>query len=581
MQIFQKQFSFFLRTKRVSILILLAIFPFTAYLQDNSTVKLAIGMNLSGIADWQNGYPFKNLMWGARPWLTKNIDGSGPFDTGMAEKIPLDSDGYPLEIPYKPEGVEQPQIVFTIIPNRTEPGRYVVLYDGEGEISGAMGTELIESSSGRAVIKLVCDKKVRYEGISIIRSKKGNHIRNIRILKESDENAALNENPFREDFLDYCKQWRALRFMDWAVTNNSFEKEWSKRKKPSFYTMVGSGGDAIGRWGPLPSEFKLRFSGGVAIEIMIQLANTVKVSPWFCMPHRATEEYMTEFAKMVKNKLDPSLKVYVEYSNELWNWSFQQSQWMLNCKIAADPLVGTQSPGWKNGVIPQDFPFDDGQVAKDAGADHPERIAVLNRRCFKCWESVFDGDDRQRLIRVVGVQHAWPDTARRTAKWVVQNGGADAISPAGYIGPDNEIYQRWERAGSSLSAEQVIADMNEAFEKNSKQWTLEIAKIAKKYNLRYIVYEGGQHIQPKNQAETNYMPALKDAQYHKGMYDLYMKNFALHQQIGCELFMAFASVSEQGTRWGSWGHQEYYGQNPNEIPKLKALLDANRISSEK
>jgi len=179
-----------------------------------SIVHLPIGMNLAGIADWQPGYPFKNLMWGARPWLTKNSDGTGPFDTNLSEKIPLDNDGYPLEIPYKPEGTEQAQIVFTIIPNRTDPGKYVVLYDGDGEISGAMGTEVIESKPGRVVLNLVCDKKIRYEGISILRSKKGNHIKNIRILREVDENADLNENPFREDFLNYCKQWKALRFMD-------------------------------------------------------------------------------------------------------------------------------------------------------------------------------------------------------------------------------------------------------------------------------------------------------------------------------------------------------------------------------
>ena len=124
-----------------------------------SLVHLPIGMNLAGIADWQPGYPFKNLMWGARPWLTKNADGTGPFDTHFSEKIPLDDDGYPLEIPYRLDGTEKAQIVFTIIPNRVEPGKYVVLYDGEGEIAGAMGTEVIESRPGRVVLNLICDKK--------------------------------------------------------------------------------------------------------------------------------------------------------------------------------------------------------------------------------------------------------------------------------------------------------------------------------------------------------------------------------------------------------------------------------------
>jgi hypothetical protein len=532
-------------------------------------------MNLSSINDYSPGYPFKNLMSGARPWLTKSVDGSGPFNTELAEKIPLDAEGYPLELPVQPAGATAPQIVFTIIPNVTEPGRYVVLYDGEGELTPAMTTKMVSSAPGRLLLQLSGGgKDEALEGICIKRSAKQNHVRNIRILAEADEKTDLAANPFRQDFLDYCKQWHSLRFMDWMATNNSLAKHWRGRKLPGFFSMVGEGGDAIGRWGKPASEFQQLFGGGVALELMIQLANMTKTNPWFCMPHRATPGYMTEFARMVKARLDPDLKVYIEYSNEVWNWGFQQAGWMIQSKLAGDAVVASGMSAWKNGIVP-DFPYDGGTVAKDGGEGHPERMAALDRFCFVPWEKVFAGEDRARLIRVVGVQHAWADTARRTAKWVVEHGGADAIAPAGYVGPNQEIYARWEAAGASLTAAQVIADMNEAFEKDSAKWTRDIAAIAKQYKLHYLVYEGGQHIQPKDQKETPYMPALKAAQFDAGLYKVYMRNLALHQEIGCEFFMAFSSISRQGTRWGSWGHQEYYGQPRSAIPKFGALLDAN------
>jgi len=59
------------------------------------------------------------------------------------------------------------------------------------------------------------------------------------------------------------------------------------------------------------------------------------------------------------------------------------------------------------------------------------------------------------------------------------------------------------------------------------------------------------------------------------MYKIYMRNFALHQQLGCELLCAYSRITRQGLRLGSWGHQEYYGQPGSEIPKYAALLDAN------
>lgn len=43
--------------------------------------------------------------------------------------------------------------------------------------------------------------------------------------------------------------------------------------------MVGEDGDAIGRYGLPPNQFTKRFSRGVAIELMIQLANMTQTDP--------------------------------------------------------------------------------------------------------------------------------------------------------------------------------------------------------------------------------------------------------------------------------------------------------------
>ena len=179
------------------------------------------------------------------------------------------------------------------------------------------------------------------------------------------------------------------------------------------------------------------------------------------------------------------------------------------------------------------------------------------------WVALFNGKDLS----------GWTNNGQE--KWVVEHGGADALSPAGYFGPNEKTYKRWEAAGASLTPEQVLTDLNEAFEEDSAKWTRAIAAIAKQYGLRFVVYEGGQHLQPKDQNETPYLPALKAAQYNPEMHKIYMKNFALHQQLGCELFCAYNSIGHQGSRWGSWGHQEYYGQSRREIPKYGALLDVN------
>ena len=45
------------------------------------------------------------------------------------------------------------------------------------------------------------------------------------------------------------------------------------------------------------------------------------------------DDYIVKFATLLKEQLDPSLAVYVEYSNEIWNYGFSQFSWNLNQAI--------------------------------------------------------------------------------------------------------------------------------------------------------------------------------------------------------------------------------------------------------
>jgi hypothetical protein len=59
------------------------------------------------------------------------------------------------------------------------------------------------------------------------------------------------------------------------------------------------------------------YQDGVPVEHMILLSNVLGADPWFCMPHAANDDYVTQFARMVLDRLRPDLKIYVEYSNEV------------------------------------------------------------------------------------------------------------------------------------------------------------------------------------------------------------------------------------------------------------------------
>lgn len=524
--------------------------------------KLPVGMNLGGIADYGPGFPFRNLMWGARPWMTHNADLKGPWDTKKQSELKLDQDGYPTEIPFMVPGLDAPQGVFTVLPNQQKPGKYVLLHDGDGTFVGVMGTRVISAKRGRVLLEMT-HKPPSVEGIFITRSNPADHVRNIRIVPLADEHVDLDADPFLPEFLDFCRPFHALRFMDWGATNNSMEEKWSQRRLPSFYTMVGKTGDPDGSFSPRPTAFEMRFAGGVAHEVMIKLANKLKIDPWFCIPHRADDEYIRNFSRLVREQLDPQLKVYVEFSNEMWNWSFLQSGWMLQSRLAGDLVEAKGGKAWDN-------------PEKTKGGYHPERIGALFGRAFRLWQEAWQGDARKRMIRVCATQTAWLEVAMRTLNTCMAHGGADAVAQTSYFGATEAQYTKWAARGAALTADEVIADMHDVLNSQARGGApLVLAQHARDLGLKYLVYEGGQHLIPKMQGQQLYNSALGAAQVHPGMYDLYLETLRTARHLGCSLFCAYSSISPQGVRFGSWGVKESYEQKAEDAPKYRALMAAN------
>jgi len=94
--------------------------------------------------------------------------------------------------------------------------------------------------------------------------------------------------------------------MDWLDTNDSTLKSWDER--------------------PLPTD-RSWATHGVPVEIIAALANRQQADAWINIPHLADDNFVYEFAKSLQRDLDPKLRVYVEYSNEVWNYQFKQSKW--------------------------------------------------------------------------------------------------------------------------------------------------------------------------------------------------------------------------------------------------------------
>lgn len=516
--------------------------------------KLPMGMNIGGIAYWEHA-PYNDPFRGAGPFFSF---AEGKWDSELIDSIPLDSNGYPKKVPVTVSGTTQ---YVRAMVNTCRGGKYELRFDGDGEMEfeGAT-TATIQNQKTIVTVDGSCE----HGWMNMRRSNAANPVRNLRLIPI--EHAAMANPPlFDSLFLNGLKPFHALRFMDWMSTNGSRQNKWSSRAKPTAFSF-GAG-------------------KGAPIEHAIQLANQLNADPWFCVPANADDDYLRKFATLVRDNLKTGLKAYVEYSNEVWNWGFDQAHFVG--QNGYDITWEGDTIGMAHDTVRAQLAAVGVKYCQDAASYcHPEKDAYMMNRTFKIWKSVFGAQASTRLVRVAAGQHAWYDNTDRILHYLFTDGdGADAIAVGGYFNFEEDDHLTWNAmAPSAVTPAMILDSVFDNYEETSGLWTRESAKYAREYDVDFLVYEGGQHMQPYLQGEFDYNQSVWDAQIHPRMYDLYMKNFETHVEdtVNCKLFMAFSYAGARESRYGSWGHLESFEQSlltgsalKTAAPKYAALLDAN------
>lgn len=471
-----------------------------------------VGINLAGIADWSTELPFVDVFKASRQFIPQKKGepwGKGP----MPERR---EDGYPKRL--DPDCAVDTFVL--MCGGHYEGGRWLCLYEGKGKLEFRDDAKAVSAEPGRIVLDLTPKSQVC---IKIVETDPADPIHDIRIIPAAAEKTYLDQ-PFNEAFLARWRGFRVLRFMDWMSTNGSKVREWTDRPKTT---------------DPTQSE------KGVALEYMIALANALKADPWFCMPHLATDDYVRRFAEMVKARLAKDRKVYVEYSNETWNFMFPQTRYCLE-------------QGKKLGLSDNDF--------QACLRYHSQRAVEI----FRIWEDVFGGHDR--LVRVLATQGANPWVSEQILSWKDAAKHADALAGADYFGHEFDDPKKADQT-AALSVEELLDRCMACLEKTRETNARQVA-LARKHGVPYVAYEAGQHLVGVGGAENN--QALMDlfvaANRHPKMKDVYLRSMNNWKDVGGGLYVIFSSMGRP-SKWGSWGILEYEGQDPATAPKHQAVLE--------
>jgi hypothetical protein len=261
------------------------------------------------------------------------------------------------------------------------------------------------------------------------------------------------ENPFYEEFLNKIAPFSTIRFMDVMATNSNFNSsEWSGRKNESYYSQsIGS---------------------GMSYEYIAKMGNIAKKNIWINIPHTANENYIREMARFFRDNLACELDIYLEYSNEVWNWMFPQAHDVSDNE-------------------PQNISY-------------PRRYAERCRWAFAIWMQEF-GEQSSRLHRVLNTQSYYPWYGEELLAHLDQS-EYDYLSPSWYFSFGGSCQASFD---STSTVSQIIDCSRQYFQQMIPTIKKDYLN-AKLYGKKIVNYEGGQHM--TNFTMTPYTSAVWQTQ---------------------------------------------------------------------
>ncbi len=507
-----------------------------------------LGINTNEIMENDASVPFVDLMKmampfeEARPWLTKGV-------------VKYDKNGWPN---YIAKGAQAGTRFLNDLPAGTIPdGLYTVLYEGEGIIQYNHDAHLVKRSFGRDVILIRAGKdKILRAIFKIHATDPNNPIRNVRILlpggicennqyKRVDTASECRNSRFlsfekeyagiifNPDYLNYMKDFKVIRFMNMSgITRNPISK-WSQRNTINKQTWAGKSGVR-----------------GAPVEIMVALANKLEADPWFNMPHKADNDYIRQFATVVKQRLEPNLKAYIEYTNEAWNGIFTQTEYVKQQGMKLKLDKNKHKAGYKY-------------------------YSMRSVQIFKIWESVFGNTDN--LIRVMGAWTPYERLSDMLLSYQEAYKYTDVLAIAPYF------YPKLSTARKARSISDIFAYLYDDKEPNSIPNVIKLIKAqvkkAQQYGVQLVAYEGGQHLVDWDNRNTQLNPTKLFIQANKSqrMEKAYTDLLTGWKKAGGTLFVNF-SAPRTSAWYGSWGTKEYLTQPLKHAPKHRSILSFIRHS---
>lgn len=497
-------------------------------------------MNLADTPDWSTELTFVDLHRRARKWIVHKLVYATSWAELDQEDIQLSDEGYPIYLEIdKQVGTFLTRDLKAHYPN----GKYVCLYDGDGFLNFWFEDSQITYRGAGRIEFTVTHKTEMNNGIyyNIIRTNPSNPIRNVRIMEAKFEQT-YQDFPFYPAFLEYLRKFKTLRFMPWSNVFQDVDVDWSNRTTDLYYT------------------FTLRT--GISLEKQVLLCNILGVNPWFNLPHRATDEYIRNWATYVRDNLRPDVKIYIEVGNECWGTGGSHP-----CGNYAQKMGFTHNYTIKSMENYYSLNYQ-GQICYHAMTGKKYKDLII-----EVFNETSQNTDRINLI--FGSQAAWTGP---TEVFFLCNGdfykSYDMVAVAPYMSAPLK-----KDDGSLVTLEEFFNTTVYQGIDNAVRVTQKIGILVKNKTegkMKFGLYEAGPDFSSLTDTANTELTALS-FEIHRDprMYNalrLYLTNLTKIPDVNLDIFAYFISVGSC-SKYGCWGLIESTDSDWTLSPKYKAYME--------
>lgn len=461
-----------------------------------------LGANMPSLADWEYTPVYTDLVMHARQFGHPDHPWGGPTDS-----VPVGADGWPVG-----------DFGIFLMTGSGRAGTYSVSFNGQADVAlSASGDTTLSAKTYDAAKNLTTLSVVRgpaAQHMVLTFRKVGSGVKNLKVLRPGY--TGTTPPLYTTEFINHIARFKTLRFMDWLRTNgNRAVTSWATRTTPSVH---------------------YNSDNGVPWEHIIALGNQTGKDLWINIPLYANDDYVLQLARLLKSTLTSGSKIYVEYSNEVWNSGFTQygdNKNLATAEVNANPASSLAYDGNLNADM---LGF--------------RRTARRLKEISDIFRSVYGDAAMMTTIRpVFSGQVVQPYISQQGLEFIETVYGPPsryfyALAGAPYfnLGAKQTV--------DGLTTDDVLAALGDSvtglgksnvFEKNIAQ--------ARWFNLAWLAYEGGADTFGPGSLATK-----KAAGLDTRMTDLCKRYLSTWYAAGGETMMWYtAGATNWDTQYGTWG----------------------------